>query len=660
MKKVLIFIITLICLICYSGNSKAELLENPGFENGDNPYYHGEDWDETVDPAWWWKYGEGGWCSWKSESGGSEYSARTGDKLVGLGAWTSGDYHYLGQSVPVNQGETFTFSVWARTEEWDPPSTPVGGLYIEWKDVCDVSVGEEFLHDITNGSESTVWTQYTLGPVTAPSGTVNANIQIYGESQGSILFDDCSFFFTYAAGDEQPEDGAFTNPVATNELSWKKPKPDDGSSTIYCDVWFGTDANMPGTNTKILDHSDANSVGVSLNINQTYYWRVDCYDPSFSPEQKTEGRIWSFNTLNSAPSVEAGDKQAAWLSSGSTTVQLDATVSDDELPNPPSALTYTWTKVSGAGSVVFSPNSTIEDPNVTFTTAGDYILKLTASDSADDANDTVKIRVYDEGYTGLVAHWELDETSGTTAVDSIGSHNGTLIGTPVWYPSEGQVDGAIQLDGNDDYINCGGGTSDHNTPTWADFTEEITVSAWIKVDDFDANKPWQAIISKGDTAWRLSRAGNENVINFACNGLSPNFDVQGFTDVTDGKWHHIVGTYDGVEIALYVDGVLDIYSGSPMEASGDIEFSDYDVYIGENAEETGRELSGMIDEVRIYEIGLPQEKIVDLFRADDGKNSCPQILTGDINEDCYIDMLDFAEIALNWLSCNDVGNPQCD
>ena len=651
MKRWLIFVIALIiCLCFYSGRVNAELLSNPGFENGT--------WTGEGDMPWdWWKYGSGGWASWKSVTGGSAYAAHTGDKLYGVGAWSSGDYYYCGQTVPVNAGETFTFTIWAMTENW---GTPVGGLMIEWKDVDDITIGTEMQYDITGGSVSSVWTKYSISGVTAPAGAVNANVQVFGEAQGTMLYDDASFFFTYAANDEEPADGDFANPTTTTQLSWTRPEPTDGTSTIYCDVWFGTDPNMPGTNTEILSHTAADSVAVSLSLNQTYYWRVDCYDSSTSPETVTEGRIWSFNTGNGAPVVDAGKKQAVWLSSGTATVELDATASDDGLPNPPSTLTYTWEKVSGPDSVAFTPSADITNPSATFTTAGDYILKFTASDSEKDSNDTVKIRVYASGYTGLAARWKLDETSGLTAVDDIGSHNGTLVNGPVWESAGGYVDGAISLDGVDDYINCGGGVADHNSPSWADFTDEITISAWIKVDAFDSNKPWQAIVSKGDTAWRLARAGNENVINFACNGLSPNFDVQGFTDVTDGKWHQIVGTYDGEEIALYVDGILDIWDGSPLEATGSIEYDNNDVYIGANAEEANREFVGMIDQVRIYEIGLPADMVVDLFRADGGKNSCSENLAGDINGDCYVNFADFAEMALNWLKCNDVGNSQCD
>jgi hypothetical protein len=52
----------------------------------------------------------------------------------------------------------------------------------------------------------------------------------------------------------------------------------------------------------------------------------------------------------------------------------------------------------------------------------------------------------------LVGWWKLDEQSGAIAHDSSGKGNdGALLGGPVW--AAGQIDGALQLDGVDDY--CG-------------------------------------------------------------------------------------------------------------------------------------------------------------------------------------------------------------
>ena len=54
----------------------------------------------------------------------------------------------------------------------------------------------------------------------------------------------------------------------------------------------------------------------------------------------------------------------------------------------------------------------------------------------------------------LIAQWKLDDGSGTIATDSAGGHDGTLVGGPTWV-AEGKIDGALQFDGSDDYVDCG-------------------------------------------------------------------------------------------------------------------------------------------------------------------------------------------------------------
>jgi hypothetical protein len=352
--------------------------------------------------------------------------------------------------------------------------------------------------------------------------------------------------------------------------------------------------------------------------------------------------------------VDAGDKQKAWLASGLATVSLDATASDDGQPNPPGALAYTWTLLDGPVAVTYSPDNTVEDPNVTFTAAGTYVFELSVSDSLADVTDEVTVHVYEESYTGLISHWKLDD-SGTVAVDSVGGHNGTLEGDPVWVT--GQLNGAIMLDGDGDYINCGGG-SDPNTTTWADLTEEMTVSAWIK-GTFD--KSWQAIVNKGDSSWRLFRDtvdGDSDNASFTCNDIGA--VVSGSTgSVNDNQWHHIVGTLDGVYQSIYVDGIL--AASSKITEGATIAVNDYNVFIGGDEQFPGlREFTGMIDEVRIYEIGLPADRVFDLFIAEGGHNSCGlDYLPGDVNGDCYVNMSDFSEMAANWLECNDITDPAC-
>jgi len=92
---------------------------------------------------------------------------------------------------------------------------------------------------------------------------------------------------------------------------------------------------------------------------------------------------------NVAPSVSAGADQSIALPAGAS---LSGTVTDDALPNPPGAVTLTWSKVSGPGTVTFG-NASAASTSATFSVAGVYVLRLTASDGALSSSDDVQVTV---------------------------------------------------------------------------------------------------------------------------------------------------------------------------------------------------------------------------------------------------------------------------
>jgi hypothetical protein len=202
----------------------------------------------------------------------------------------------------------------------------------------------------------------------------------------------------------------------------------------------------------------------------------------------------------------------------------------------------------------------------------------------------------------LVAHWKFDDGSGNIAADSSGNgHNGTLVGDTSWVDG---IDGAaLAFDGDGDYVDIG------KSPDF-DIENQITVSAWIKVNAFDRN--WQAIVAKGDRAWRLQRNVGEGTLEFACSGLVvPGTDwgqIFGSTNVNDGHWHHVAGVYDEEKIYLYIDGSLD----ASAEAPGKIRVNDQPVYIGENSQTPNRFWNGLIDDVRIYSSALSPAEISEI------------------------------------------------
>ncbi|MHC4596681.1 MAG: LamG-like jellyroll fold domain-containing protein, partial [Planctomycetota bacterium] len=84
---------------------------------------------------------------------------------------------------------------------------------------------------------------------------------------------------------------------------------------------------------------------------------------------------------------------------------------------------------------------------------------------------------------GLVGLWKLDEADGGIAYDGAAANDGTVHGDPTWQPNGGQVNGALQFDGIDDYV---------STDYILDPADGVfSVFAWIK-----GGAPGQVIMSQ--------------------------------------------------------------------------------------------------------------------------------------------------------------------
>ena len=178
----------------------------------------------------------------------------------------------------------------------------------------------------------------------------------------------------------------------------------------------------------------------------------------------------------------------------------------------------------------------------------------------------------------LVSWWPGDGN----AQDIADENHGTLHDDTMFAP--GMVSQAFSFDGDGDYVAVPGSAS------FNALTSVITVDAWIKVSSFPDTH--STIISKGDTSWRLQRVGDSNTIRFGTN--HPEFhDLDGTIPVDDGQWHHVAGVFDGTTKYLYIDGVLDVSATMDLPLAT----NNFEVRIGDNAEEQGRYWHGQIDEV---------------------------------------------------------------
>jgi hypothetical protein len=204
----------------------------------------------------------------------------------------------------------------------------------------------------------------------------------------------------------------------------------------------------------------------------------------------------------------------------------------------------------------------------------------------------------------LVGWWRLDEGTGTTAYDSSGNGNdGTLQGDPQWVA--GKVGGALEFDGNGDYVDCG------NDPIF-DITEEITLTVWVNANDI-LNSEHNCWLGKGDNAYAIKHQTGNYLEFFIYDGEWHSTNYTTDIESLNGDWHHMAGTYDGSELKFYLDGEL----AANLVYSSTIGTATHNVTLGENSQATGRYFDGMLDDARIYNEALSADDIVAVMMGGD-------------------------------------------
>jgi imidazolonepropionase-like amidohydrolase len=184
----------------------------------------------------------------------------------------------------------------------------------------------------------------------------------------------------------------------------------------------------------------------------------------------------------------------------------------------------------------------------------------------------------------LVAYWALDETEGIVAHDSSGKNDANIIGDPVWQPDGGQVGGALEFDGVDDFISAPAPPNPADGP--------FSVFAWVK-----GGAQGQAIISEpaGPNWLSLHPSTGCLMTEMTSAGRGASF-LASQAIVGDGIWHRVGLVWDGLYRTLFVDGVAvaqDTQDGLVSAANG--------LYIGTGKDMApGAYFSGLIDDVRIY------------------------------------------------------------
>ena len=190
-----------------------------------------------------------------------------------------------------------------------------------------------------------------------------------------------------------PSDGS-TVLVGPAQLQWTLPEPNGPGGIVTCDVYFGTNSYVE-TNPKVVAGQAVESVTVTLTANTNYYWALDLYDSSISTTGPSYlSPVYTFNTMNMAPVVNAGGDIDTWLADGPRMIQLDGVVSD--LDGGPGPATLAWTIIAepNESNLAQISDPRVANPTITVRESGSYTLQLEAGDGELTATDTMQIVLY--------------------------------------------------------------------------------------------------------------------------------------------------------------------------------------------------------------------------------------------------------------------------
>ncbi|MEM7273342.1 MAG: LamG-like jellyroll fold domain-containing protein [Actinomycetota bacterium] len=184
----------------------------------------------------------------------------------------------------------------------------------------------------------------------------------------------------------------------------------------------------------------ANGYGLSLaNSSQgDSPWEGDLYMVAVYSDDLTGAEVTQnfqagpyATPANFAPSADAGPDQIVVDGAGAT---MDATASDDGLPNPPGSLTTSWTQTGGPAGVVFADPSAA-NTGVTFPSTGTYVLQWSVFDGEKTTNDTVGVEVLSSGTQAPAP--SLDPAEGTYLGGVTVTISSSLSGSDTYYTTDG-------------------------------------------------------------------------------------------------------------------------------------------------------------------------------------------------------------------------------
>jgi hypothetical protein len=212
---------------------------------------------------------------------------------------------------------------------------------------------------------------------------------------------------------------------------------------------------------------------------------------------------------------------------------------------------------------------------------------------------------------GPASYWKLDEAAGTSAADSAGSVTGTYTTSPTLNQTSMVRDAGTAVSFSDSVQNRVTLGDNYDFTGTASFSIELWMTPTV------ANTHYRRVVSKeGTGGWwfelNASSVSPANRLYFTRKDSGGGNDyLQTAGGLAAGTTYHIVVTYDGSNLRLYVNGAL---ANGPVASSRSLPNTAAVLTLG-NSSATGDPYGGLLDEVAIYTSALSATQVADHYNA---------------------------------------------
>jgi hypothetical protein len=198
---------------------------------------------------------------------------------------------------------------------------------------------------------------------------------------------------------------------------------------------------------------------------------------------------------------------------------------------------------------------------------------------------------------GLVAYYPFDNDT----LDYSGYVN-TGTGYNITY-STGHYSKSILLNGSTNYVNLG-------TPTILKLNNSWSISAWVNPYNLGSK---MAIVTKGTSGYSADNfymyINTAKHLEVGIQNYSGEGSASGTSTLSVNNWYHLVGTFNGSQISIYVNGINE----ANTTRNGPVSYTyNPDLHIG-GYTAAGENFNGTIDSISIWNRTLSYSEVNNLY-----------------------------------------------